>query len=238
MKKGKLIVIEGPDYTGKKTQTGLLYDKLTEEGFPVKRMRFPQYEKPTGRIIGQCYLGKQREGYIGDSAWFGNADDVDPRVASLYYAADRLATKPEMTETLESGINLLTDRYYHSNMAHQGGKIKEGFERQRFFQYVMDLELSEHKIPKEDLLLLLTLPPELAIKRGSSREESADGHENLHHIKNAAETYNQLYSFFQYKNNWRQIDCATISKRGDLKSKDAETIHKEIYGYVKNTLSL
>ena len=226
-----------PDYTGKKTQTSLLYGRLTKEEFPVKRMRFPRYEEPTGRIIGQCYLGKQREGYIGDSAWFGNADGVPPRVASLYYAADRLAAKPEMIETLESGINIITDRYYHSNMAHQGGKIKEGFERQRFFKYITNIELFENQIPKEDLLLLLTLPPELAMKRSRGRGEAADGHENLNHIKNAAETYNQLYTYFQYKDNWKIVDCATISKKDfSLISKNPKDLHQEIYNHVRKIL--
>ena len=56
--KGKLIVIEGTDCSGKETQTRLLVEKLTKENIKVKRISFPMYDTPTGRIIGACVLGK------------------------------------------------------------------------------------------------------------------------------------------------------------------------------------
>lgn len=59
MKRGKLIVIEGTDKSGKETQTRMLDGRLHNEGYLTKKMSFPQYHTPTGRIIGQCYLGNQ-----------------------------------------------------------------------------------------------------------------------------------------------------------------------------------
>ncbi len=234
MKRGKLIVLDGPDYTGKKTQTSMLINRLNKECFPVKHIRFPMYETPTGRIVGQAYLGKKRDGYIGDVAWFGDADKVDSRIASHYYAADRLAAKPQMLEALASGINIVSDRYYHANMGHQGGKIKDRGERQKLFQYIIDLELKLNQIPQEDLLLILTLTPELAIERATIREENADGHENLEHIKNAAEAYEHLYQFYQYKDNWKLIACDKPDSTTKFRiiSKTEEELHEEIYQHV------
>ena len=59
MKRGKLIAIEGTDCSGKETQTNLLIKKLREEGVQVQNFSFPNYNSPTGKIIGGPYLGKE-----------------------------------------------------------------------------------------------------------------------------------------------------------------------------------
>ena len=66
MKKGKLIVIEGTDCSGKETQTDLLFEALENDGLDIFRFSFPNYASPTGRIVGGPYLGKS---YICDG-WF------------------------------------------------------------------------------------------------------------------------------------------------------------------------
>ena len=87
MKKGKLIVIEGTDCSGKGTQSELLYQKLVSDGLNVYKTSFPMYDTPTGKIIGGPYLGKEHI-CLG---WFKEgANNVPAKVASLYYAADRL----------------------------------------------------------------------------------------------------------------------------------------------------
>lgn len=83
--KGKIIVIEGTDCSGKETQSKKLIERLNKEGIKTEYFSFPQYNTPTGRIVGGPYLGKS---YICE-CWFPEgAINVDPKVASLYYAAD------------------------------------------------------------------------------------------------------------------------------------------------------
>ena len=82
--KGKLIVIEGTDCSGKETQSKLLLERLKKEGFKIEAFAFPNYNSPTGRIIGECYLGKSENAVFPEGA-----PAVDPKVSSLYYAADR-----------------------------------------------------------------------------------------------------------------------------------------------------
>ena len=84
--KGKLIVIEGTDCSGKETQTKLLLKKLNEKQIETKYFSYPNYASPTGKIIGGPYLGKKE---IGEGWFKEGATLVDPYVASLYYAADR-----------------------------------------------------------------------------------------------------------------------------------------------------
>ena len=84
--RGKLIVIEGTDCSGKETQVKKAVEKFKNMGVNVFNYSFPMYDTPTGKIIGGPYLGKS---YIGDG-WFNEgAANVDPLTASAYYAADR-----------------------------------------------------------------------------------------------------------------------------------------------------
>ena len=49
--KGKFIVIEGTDCSGKETQTKLIEKKLKEQGYKCMRLSFPVYDSPTGEIV-------------------------------------------------------------------------------------------------------------------------------------------------------------------------------------------
>ena len=98
--RGKLIVIEGTDCSGKETQTNKLMERLKRDGHKVFKFSFPSYDSPTGRIIGGPYLGKD---YICESWFEEGAINVNPKVASLYYAADRLYNMPKIIEKYEQG---------------------------------------------------------------------------------------------------------------------------------------
>ena len=84
--RGKLIVVEGTDCSGKETQTNLLLTNLHTDNIKVEKFSFPNYQSPTGKIIGGPYLGKS---YICEGWFPEGAPQVDPKVAALYYAADR-----------------------------------------------------------------------------------------------------------------------------------------------------
>ena len=53
--KGKIIVIEGTDCSGKETQASLLVQRLRRSGRKIERFSFPAYDTPTGRIVGGDY---------------------------------------------------------------------------------------------------------------------------------------------------------------------------------------
>lgn len=226
MKKGKIIVIEGTDCSGKGTQTKLLVERFKRENIPIQAMNFPRYQTPTGRIIGQCYLGKPSFGQ--DILWFGDPDKVDPKIASLYYAADRLAAKPEIIKIISSGTHLILDRYYQSNMAHQGGKIKNPEERKDLLDILYKIELESLKIPKEDATIFLHMPTPVALKLREERNEKPDGHEkNMQHLERAEKTYLYLCKHF----NWVKVECAPNNLLRTL-----EDIHEEVYSHVKNLI--
>ena len=72
---GKIIVIEGTDCSGKETQSNLLEKKLKKQGKKCVRFSFPDYNTPTGKIVGGPYLGKPE---FGPSLFEEGAVNVDP----------------------------------------------------------------------------------------------------------------------------------------------------------------
>jgi len=227
---GKLICIEGTDGSGKATQTKLLIERLKKEKINADFMSFPNYRTPTGRIIGECYLGKDL-GQIHPCSWFGDANDVDPKIASLYYAADRVAAIPKIKKTLESGTHLILDRYVDSNKAHQGGKLKD-IERTNIINLIEKLEYGLLEIPRPDKTIFLYMPYQVGIELKKDTKETADSHEaSPEHLKNAEETYLELAGI----ERWIQINCAPDNTINSLRTK--KDIHKEVYQKVREIIN-
>jgi len=218
----KLIVIEGTDCSGKETQTKMLVERLKKENKKVKLFSFPAYDTPTGKIVGGPYLGKKSicEGYFDEGA-----TQVDPKVASAYYAADRRYNLPVINKYLSDGYDVILDRYVTSNMAHQGGKIKDKKERQAMFKWLEKLEYELFELPRPNLTIFLHMPTDKVIELKQKRKETCDQNEmDENHIMNAEKTYIELAERYQFKT----IEC---TENNQIKS--IEEIHEEIYSILK-----
>ena len=79
---GKLIVIEGTDASGKQTQSERLYEYFKSGNNKVMKLIFPDYESRSSELV-KMYL----EGCFGN-----DAQSVDPKIASVFYAVDRYAS--------------------------------------------------------------------------------------------------------------------------------------------------
>lgn len=226
--KGKIIVVEGTDCSGKETQTSLLVQQLRKMGRQVERFSFPNYDSPTGKIVGGPYLGKE---YICKGFFPEGAPDVDPKVAALYYAADRRYNMKKINDTLEQGIDVILDRYVESNMGHQGGKIFDKEERLKLYEDLAQLEYGFLELPKPDLIVFLYVPYKKVAELRNGRVESADQHEaSPLHMRNAEHAYLELAEIHDYK----KINC--ISKNG--KMRDIEDIQAEVLDIVKKELDI
>ena len=224
--RGKIIVIEGTDCSGKETQTALLEQRLRKEGKSIQRFSFPMYQSATGKIVGGPYLGKN---YISEGYFKEGADKVDPKVAALYYAADRKYNSRLINDILESGNNIILDRYVESNMAHQGGKIFDKEKRLDMYNWLSKLEYELLELPKPDLTIFLHMPYEKVKELKAIRGNDGDQHENSPiHIKNAESAYLELADIYDFKT----IKCTTK----DLKLRRIEDIHDEIYDIIKNNI--
>ena len=226
--RGKLIVIEGTDCSGKETQTLLLEQKLNDLGIKSKRLSFPMYDSPTGQIVATCYLGKEeycdylfKDGIRG--LFKEGASNVDYLTSSLYYAADRRYNSKKIIDLLDKGINVILDRYLYSNLAHQGGKIKNKEERHKYFKNMEKLEFDILEIPKPDKVIFLYVPYEVATILKKNRKESQDQHEQKkEHLINAEHTYFELADMY----NFDIINCALNNKIRTITSINDELFSK------------
>lgn len=219
--KGKIIVIEGTDCSGKETQTKLLESYLKKCHIKCIRMSFPAYDTPTGKIVGGPYLGKEEicSSYFEESSAF-----VDPYISCLYYAADRKYNIEKVNQYLEQGYLVLLDRYTTSNMAHQGGKIKDPDERFHMYQWIDKLEFWLLNLPKPDITLFLHMPYEYSCKLKENRK-SLDGNEkSKEHLVNAEKAYIELSELY----NWDRIECVI-----NHNIRSIEEIHKDIIQKLK-----
>ncbi len=224
--KGRIIVIEGTDCSGKETQTSLLVQRLQKEGKKIERLSYPMYDTPTGRIVGGPYLGKQ---YICDGYFKEGAANVDPKVAALYYAADRKYNAKTVNALLEEGYDVILDRYVESNMAHQGGKVFDPEERKKIYDWLATLEYDLLELERPTLTIFLHMPYKKACELRKGRAEAPDQQESSEiHLHNAEKAYLELAEMHHYET----IKC--VDKKGNLRG--ILDIHEEIYNLIKEKL--
>ena len=221
--KGKLIVIEGTDCSGKETQTKLLVKYLKENNTKVFTMSFPNYDSPTGKIVGGPFLGKS---YISEGYFPEGAPNVDPRVSSLYYAADRLYNLPIIQKKLKEGYTVILDRYVYSNMAHQAGKEDDEEKRLALYNFNATLEFDLLGLPKADKVIFLYMPVEGARALRTNRPEALDQNEmDEKYLLKSQRAYLELAKLF----NYIQIDCFENGKVRSIEdiSKDVIRAYKK-----------
>jgi dTMP kinase len=221
---GKIIVIEGTDCSGKGTQSDKLLEKLNREGYPTKKFSFPNYDSPTGKIVGGPYLGKPTI----SNGWFKEgANNVDPKVASLYYAADRLYNIKPIIDELSSGNNVILDRYTTSNMGHQAGKIKDKTERLEMFKWIEELEYNLLNLPKPDIKVFLYMPYQYSKSLQTNRLELDEHELSEDNLRNAENAYLEMVDLY----NFIKIDCVSNSS-----IRPVEDINNELYSKVLEKL--
>lgn len=214
--RGKLIVIEGTDCSGKETQGKLLVENLLKEGKKAVYLSFPMYDTPTGKIVAGPVLGKKAYG----PCLFEEGIELIPEVACLYYAADRKYNIKKVEDYLNDGYYVVLDRYISSNMAHQGSKIMDDEERFHLFEWIDKLEYWLLRLPKPDKTIFLHVPYAVSVQLVQNRKEEADvAEKSVFHLKNAEKTYLELAGLY----HWDKIDCVI-----DGKLKPIEEIQVEI----------
>ena len=224
-KKGLIIVVEGTDSSGKATQTNLIYKRLLSEGIQIKKVSFPRYDNASSTLV-KMYLN-------GD---FGKtAESVSPYIASTFYAADRYASyKQDWEEFYLNGGIIIMDRYTQSNMIHQGGKFIDQVEREKFLNWLMDLEYNIYGIPIPDLIFFMDVPLSYSLDLMKDRnnkitnEEAKDIHEK--DIKHLADSYKCATTLIN-KYGWKWINCINRNKLRDI-----QDINDEIYSIIKRKI--
>ncbi len=225
MGKGKLFVIEGVDGSGKATQTNTLFQRLCDEKYNVMKIDYPRYNNESS-----LFVRKYLNGDFGDKA-----KDISPYIASTFYALDRYASYKEEYENFYNNDGIvIADRYATANMVHQAGKIDDKEDREKFLEWLWNLEFNTYKIPVPDLVFFLDIPIEYNEKlmEGRQNKDSSRKEKDIHEsdTEHLLDSYKNAVSLVD-KYNWIRINCIY---NGNLRS--IEDIHSEIYNIVKSKL--
>jgi len=228
--KGKLIVIDGTDGSGKTTQVTYLTERLKKDGHKVKVVDFPKYyDDFFGKFIGHC-LSEQYYNWL----------NIHPKIASVMYAADRWEASEEMREWLKKGYIIIANRYVSANQIHQGGKIKSAKKRADFMKWLDEMEYEVFKIPRPDLTLYLSLPIKITLQLLKDRDSSKMKREYLKKKKDVHESdtnflINSRKSALKLEKeipNFIKVEC---SEKGKILSREQvhEMVYKEVRKIVK-----
>jgi dTMP kinase len=214
--RGKFIVLEGIDGSGKRTQVEALAQSLVRRGTPFAQISFPNYAGFYGTLVAQFLNGE-----------FGALSAVDPHFSALLYAGDRLESKPAIESALAAGKTLLADRYVASNLAHQGARMADE-KRGNFLAWLKQLEYEVHALPVEDLVVYLRVPVAEAhrlVGHKTAREYTKARRDlqesDIAHLEAASRIYDELAR----QPNWVTVECYDATA-GALRA--APTIHEEI----------
>ncbi|MBL7156170.1 MAG: dTMP kinase [Candidatus Pacebacteria bacterium] len=228
--KGKFIVFDGIDGSGKTTQRNLLIERFKKENYDVKAVSFPQYGTKSAGLLEEYLSGK-----------YGNDQEVGPYRASIFYACDRYDASFKIKEWLSQGKILVSNRYVSSNIGHQGGKIKDIEKRKEFIRWLYALEYEIFGIPKPDITFILKTSANLCKKMAAQNidrevkkqaylgDKERDIHENLEHLSNALDSY--IMASEEFPNEFQVIDCLENNE-----FLAPEIIHQKIFEIVKNKL--
>lgn len=191
-RRGKLIVLEGIDGSGKATQAKLLFKHLIKQKIPAEFISFPIYTSNWGKMVRRYLDGE-----------FGGINNVDPYLASVLYAGDRLLVSEQIKNWIRAGKIVVCDRYTGSNIAHQAAKVSSQSQREKFIAWIENFEYQENKIPTENLVIWLSMPVSKSQTLMKSRKK--DIHErDKDYLANVAEVFEGLA---KKKDYWKKIEC-------------------------------
>ena len=194
-RRGLLVAFEGIDGAGKSTQAKLLAEWLGSKGFPVS-----VFHEPTPGPVG---LEIRRLAKAG-------RDELTPRREFELFLEDRAwDVRERIGPALARGEVVLMDRYYISSMAYQGALGLDPAEI---------LRANEAIAPRPDLVLVFTLPVDVALERVCSRHTSGqDLFEKRESLVRVREIFDGLEgSHFRHIDAEAPLDAITERVRAEV----------------------
>ena len=171
--KGKLIVIEGIDGSGKSTCAKNLTEKLNSINIKTIYTFEPTHSH---------YGAKLREGML--------SEDLDAEEELLLFVKDRKEHIEYMIKpALKEGYFIILDRYFYSSIAYQGAK---GININRIINMHKDF------IIKPDIVFIFHLPIDIALNRIISKRGIADRFENETYLKKVDKIFHSFNEPFIY----------------------------------------
>lgn len=207
------ISLEGGEGTGKSTQITLLTDRLKKHGIDIVTTREP----------GGCDSAE----LIRDFVLKGDTDRWTPMTEALLFTAARKEhTERVILPALKSGVWVVTDRYFDSTLAYQGGGHNLGIAKMR---ELTRLALDDFE---PELTVILDIDVEVGLRRANNRElETSSGEDRFERMGTPFhETLRQTLLTVAEREPER---CIVVDATGDI-----ETVHGRIWDAVANRFGL
>ena len=186
-KRGRFIVLEGIDGAGKTTQAELLSAHLKENGRTVWRTAEPT-PLSTGIALREALGGKVKK--------------TECEMAAMF-VLDRIAHNVHPTEginaILESGQDVICDRYYYSTLAYQGHSTD--------YEWTKRMNLDCPEIMKPDVCIYLDLTPEQSLDRISRGRESVEIYENLETLSRVRAAFMRVFEDLSGRDNIKIVNA-------------------------------
>ena len=202
VKRGRFIVIEGIDGSGKSTQIQMLAARLGAD----KRKVYTTAE-PTVSLTG---------GMLRD-ALRGVTKKTTCEIAAMFLL-DRIFHNVNPVNGIEkflaAGVDVICDRYYYSSLAYQGSETD--------FDWVLDMNLNCPEIRKPDLCIFLDLDPDKCLERISQNRLVTEIYEEKTRLERYRKRYFEIFDMLKFTDNIAVIDT----------DKAVEEIAEEIYAKV------
>ena len=158
LRKGRFIVIEGIDQSGKKTQSILLRNRLKKKGYKVGYISFPKYNTSIGKLVKKCL----------------HDDSFSLEMSHILLSANRWESEKEIRYKLENMDFVVCNRYCDSNIAYG---LANGLKK----EWLENLDLG---LPKSDLTILIDIPiTESVLRKSENRDRYEKDKKFLNNVK-------------------------------------------------------
>lgn len=197
--KGKLIVIEGLDGSGKSTQEKILESRLKNDKVDFSYIKLPNYDDEACILVKQYLAGR-----------FGSRPgDVNAYAASSFYAVDRYVSyNCYWKQDYLSGKVILADRYTTSNAYHQLTKTDKS-EWDSYLAWLEDFEYVKLGIPRPDKVIYLDMPVEVSQKLMTGRYSGDESKKDIHEKDTDYLSQCRVAADYACKKlGWERIECA------------------------------
>jgi len=188
--KGKFIVFEGIDGSGKTTQINQLSKWITESNLIPKNKQLVVTREPGGTKLGQSIRS-----LLLDTSIEKNPDSI---TELLLYAADRAQHVNEIIRpSLQKGNWVISDRFCGSTLAYQG------YGRKLDIKLIKDLETIATQGISPDITFLLDITVDESIKRRINIKDDRIENEGREFLSNVLLGFKKLSE----DNKWKTISA-------------------------------
>jgi dTMP kinase len=167
-----IIVIEGSDQAGKKTQSELLAKALKARKIKTKIFSFPDYTTPLGKEIDNFLHGKRK---------------FPPQVIHCLLAANRWEKLQEIKKAHSENSILIMNRYYQSNLVY-------GLVNHLDLKWLQNLD---DGLPKADLVIVLDVSQKESFSRKKSKRDKFEKDRKF--LEQISKTYRNLAKKLDWK---------------------------------------